>query len=195
MDKHPRKTLFVNIFGSLGYISCLFLWGWTGLLYLPLLLENEYVDSFLLPDKSESVVAPMPPSEPSPALAFVALFVTALVVIATIVVLLKAPVTVAMTGKTMTTKAANSALPIITRGRKLQPDKKRRLTANLIKIIKLILLLLPVSMGLVGAFITMPLPFELRIFVSSVLALCSVLWFSLQYITARLLKVETRLLV
>src|SRR5690606_18477650 len=103
--------------------------------------------------------------------------------------------TIAHTGKTVTQKAASSALPLITKGQKLSPAKKQRLTAGLIKLAKLLLVILPVAIGFLGAFIELPLPFDLAIFISSALAICALLWFSAQYIAARLLGVNQKLLI
>lgn len=195
MKKYPKRTLLVNTFGSLGYIFCLILWGWIGILYVPMLLENDQIGRILLPPPAQETTVVQPTTELSPVAVILAVGITAVVMVTTIVVLLRAPVTIAKTGKTVTTKAASSALPLLTRNHPISPAKKKRLTAELVKLVKLLLVFLPVVIGLIGFFIEPPLPLYLSLFVSSILALLAVFWFCMQYIAARLLGVDTTLLV
>lgn len=194
--QQPKKVLLVNACGALGYIACLMLWGWTGIIYVPMILENEKIEQLLLPSQGEEVVAPIATTtEVSPIAVFLALAITAIVMIATIVVLLRAPMTIARTGKSVTTKAATSALPLIARGKPLPAAKKKRLTANLVKLAKLLLVLAPVAALSLGVFVELPLPFEIVALVSGVLALIAVSWFSAQYLLARWLGVNLDQLV
>lgn len=195
--QRSRKTLLVNTFGGLGYISCLTLWGWTGILYVPMLLKNESVERLLLPTTSgsEAIEPITTPGEFSPITIFFALAITAAVLIMTVIVILRAPATITKTGKSVTTKAANTALPLIARGKPLPAAKKKLFTANLVKVAKLLLILLPVALLGVGFFIELPLPFEIAALISSVLAFLAIAWFSLQYLLARWLRVKPELLV
>lgn len=195
MNMHPRRTLLANTFGTFGYIFCILLWGWTGVVYLPTLLENDTVTRLLLPPESNDVITPPVSTESSPVIAVVAIGVTIAVVILTIVVLLRAPITIAKTGKTVTMRAADSALPLITHGKPLPLAKKKRLTVQLVKLVKLLIVLLPLFALLPGLIIELSLPFDIVILTSSVLALIAIFWFSLQYIIARLLAVEPSQLV
>lgn len=195
MKKYSKKTLLANTFGSLGYIFCLMLWAWVGILYIPILLENENVERLLLPQPREEIIAPITTSGTSPVLAVAAVTATIVVLIITIIVLLRAPIAIARTGKTVTSKAASSALPLITRGKPLTPAKKRLLTTELIKLAKLLLVILPVAICSLGFFVETPLPFDMSIFVSSILALIAVAWFSAQYVAARFLAIDTEALV
>ncbi len=195
MKDISKRTLIVNTFGTLGYFSCIFSWGWAALLYLPMALENKYVEDFLLPTPAEEVVRQPVVSESSPFMVVFALIVTATVIIATVIVLVKIPIAVAKTAKTVTTKAADYAVPIVTRSQPLPPARKKLLTANLIKLMKLLLVIVPVGATLLGGFFELPLSYEVVVFVSSLLSLFSLLWFSLQYIAARLLRVEADALV
>lgn len=195
MDNHPRRTLFANSFGALGYIFCLILWAWTGILYVPVLLENEQIERIFIPPPDEPTTASQAPTMPSSMAIAFAVVITAIILVATIIVALRAPKVIAHSGKAVTTKAAASALPLITKGQKLSPAKKQRLTAGLVKLTKLLLVILPVAIGFFGVFIELPLPFDLSILVSSILAICALFWFSAQYITARLLSINLKLLI
>ena len=195
MRNSSGKTLLVNTFGALGYLCCLLLWGWIGILFLPMLLENKHVEQFLLPTPSESPPVVQPAAETSPLLIVVAVSITVVVLIMTIIVLLRAPKTIAKTGRTVTLKAANSALPLVARGKELTPAKQRRLTTRLVKLAKLLLAVLPVAATCIGFIVEPPLPFDIVVFASSALAISALLWFSAQYGVARLLSVDPTLLV
>lgn len=196
MKKRSKRTTFVNMFGGLGYLFCCMLWGWTGILYLPGLLENEHVTQLLLPAQHETVVTPTPPVETSPLMIAFAVIVTIVVIIATIVIVLRMPVTIAKTGRSVTTKAAASALPLITHGHQLPPAKKRRLTVHLIKLAKLLLLTLPVALCYAGTFfIELSLQPDLALLISSSLALGALLWFTAQYLLADMFSVDNQYLV
>lgn len=195
MNTRPRKTLLVNTFGMFGYLFCLASWAWTGILYIPMLLANKQIEDFLLPAPSQDPVTPMSSEPISPIMVFFALAVTVIVILLTIIALLRAPITIAKTGKTVTTKAADSVVPLVTHGKQLPPAEKRRLTALLVKIVKLLLVVLPVGIASIGAVVELPLPFEVIMFISSLLALIATFWFSAQYIFARLLGVNPNYLV
>lgn len=195
MNRHPGKALLANIFGSLGYIAILLLWAWTGIVYIPLLLENSTVEHILLPSQEEPSIVPPPPATESPLAVVAAVAVAVFVILLTVIVFLRAPVTIAKTGKTITSKAAESTLPIITKRKPLPKNKKKLLTAQLIKLMKLALTLLPLLSLPIGFSIDLPLPAEAVALVSSLLAGLAIFWFSLQYIGAKLLKIDPSQLV
>ncbi len=196
MSQFSKRTLLTNTFGTLGYLFCLLLWAWVGLLYVPTLLENEQVERFLLPTPSEEVISYAPSVPASPLTVFFAIAITIAILVVTIAIFLRAPIAVARTGKTVTTKAASSALPLVAKGKALPPEKKKRLTAELVKLMKLLLVITPiVTMGIVSLFVTTPLPFEIALFAAVALAILALVFFAAQYLSARLLKVATEALM
>lgn len=196
MNRHPRRTFLANSFGALGYVGCLALWGWTGILFVPTLLQNDRIEQIFIPSPPSDVITPLQtPTMPSSMAMPLAVAITATVLIVTIVIILRAPKTIVRTGTTVTTKVAQSALPLITQHQKLSPAKAKRLTAELIKVSKLLLVTLPVAIGCIGAVIELPLPLDLALLVSSVLAMCALLCFCLQYIVAPLVGVRTQFLI
>ncbi len=195
MKNYSKRALLVNTLGSLGYLFCLLSWCWVTLLYLPMLLENEQVGQFILPTPSQEVVPNESTPETSLPMIILAVTVTILILIATIVVLLRAPITIAKTGKTVTSKLADATIPLVTKGRQLPVAKKKLLTANLIKLTKLLLVLLPFAAVAFGVLVELPLPFNVAIFLSGILSLFALLWFSTQYVLAHLLGVENQALV
>lgn len=194
MTAYPRRALLANIFGTFGYFSSLLLWVWVTIHYLPTVLDNDQVREILLPSEGQSLASPQFASPSLTTIVF-AIIVTVVVLVVTMLVLLFIPVTIAKTGKAVTTKAANSIEPLIVHGRTLPPAQKRRLTISLIKLVKLLLVLVPVVAGLLSTFIPLVLPFEIVMFVTSILAGVSVFWFSVQYICADMLAVKPEKLV
>lgn len=190
-----KKIFAANVFGTFGYFSCILSWGWVALLYLPLALENKIVEDFLLPMPAEEVARQPIVTESSPFMMVIALIVTVVVIVATIIILIRIPVALAKTGKTITTKAAESAVPIVTRHQPVPVAKKKLLTANLIKLVKLLLVVTPIGAALLGSFFELPLPYEVVIIVSGVLSFFSLLWFSLQYGLAYSFKLDLKNLV
>lgn len=195
MTNLSKKILLANAFGTLGYFSCIFSWGWAALLYVPMMLENKLVEDLILPTPAEEIARQPIISQSSPLMMVFALIVTVVVVVATVIVLIKIPIAVAKNGKAMTTKVAKSATPLITRNKPLPESKKKILTANIIKLIKLLLVIIPTALVLLGSLFELPLPYEIIVLVSGVLSLFSLFWFSLQYISARLLRIEADALV
>jgi hypothetical protein len=195
MAAYSRRALLANSFGTFGYFSCLLLWVWVAVLYLPAALGNEQVKEFLLPAEGHPVSAPESLA-PSPGVIIFAIIITVVIMAVTLFVLLRAPVTIARTGKAVTTRAAGSIEPLVVHGRTLPLAEKRRLAASLIKFVKLLLVLIPVAAGLLTALLLPPtLPYEMVMLVTGVLGLASVLWFSAQYILADILGVKPEKLV
>ena len=193
MASISKRVLIVNTFGTFGYISCLLQWLFVTLIYLPLLLENDQLKGFLLPAETKQV-APIAVSTPSPILIGLAIVVTIIMLIVTIVLIIRAPVSIARTGKAVTTKAAASIVPLVVH-HPLPASKKRILTNRLVKVIKLSLIVLPFLLTLASTLLTSPLPQDVIIFVGAALAIGSLIWFSIQYLSARLFTMNPDKLV
>lgn len=184
-----KRALLANTFGTFGYISCLLQWLFVSLLYLPLLLDNEQLKSFLLPQPAPQPTQVIAASEPSPFLIAFAVVFTILMMIFTIFLVLRAPFAIAKTGKTITKKTAEAIVPLVVH-HPLSPAKKRILTVRLVKIIKLIIVIVPLLISLSALLVSLALPQDVTLFVSASLAIGSLAWFSLQYVSARLLRVR-----
>lgn len=195
MKKYPKRTLLVNTFGTLGYLFSLVLWVWVGAIYLPVILANESIGKLIIPVQPEQVAPHAPTVGASPITVFLALAVTAVIMVITIIMLLRVPITIAKTGRKVTTKAASSVVPIVTRGKPIKQAEKWRLTVRLIKLSKLLLALLPVVIGFFGFAVELSILTELVVFLSCVLAGIAIICFGAQYLLAELLKVDQKQLV
>lgn len=132
---------------------------------------------------------------PSPAFIFVGFAIALVIMAITVIVLLRAPITIAKAGKAVTTKAADSLEPLVMRGKKLPAKERRRLTADLIKVIKLLIVLAPVAAAFLTIFIPPSLPYAIIVFISGSVAAVAVFWFGVQYVCAGLLGVKPEELV
>lgn len=190
-----KRALLANTFGTLGYLSCLLQWLFVSLLYLPLLLDNKQLKSFLLPEPVQQPTRVITTSEPSVFLIIVAIVFTVLMLLFTIYLVLRAPFAIARTGKNITKKTAEAIVPLVVHHRPLSPTKKRLLTVRLIKIIKLVLVVVPLLISLSALFVSLTLSQDITLFVGASLAIGSVIWFSLQYLSAWALKVRLEKLI
>lgn len=189
-----KRALLANTFGTFGYLSCLLQWLFVSLLYLPLLLDNKQLKSFLLPEPVEQPTRVIAASEPSLFLIVIAGVFTVLMLIFTVYIMLRAPFAIAKTGKSITKKTAEAIVPLVVH-HKLSPAKERILTVRLIKIIKLIIVIVPLLINLSAVLVPLALPQDVTLFVGASLAIGSLIWFSLQYISAWALKVRLEKLI
>ena len=188
MVRSNKQPIVANIFGGLGYISCVLQWLWSFILFLPAIIGSGAIEA-LLPKThtvQPTIVEPVP-STPSPFITIIAVIITIVVIGVTIFALVKLPLAVAKTGKKVTHEAAEFALPIIARHKALPEKKRRILTARLIRLIKLKLIVIPVIALFFVPQNDLPLPFDAILFVGAILAVGSLVWFGAQLILARLL--------
>lgn len=190
-----RKRKLTNLFGGLGYLSVLFQWLFVAVLVLPVFLESETYVNILEP----TTPVEQPVSEPAVLTGGIWVFVTfaiALVFIAlTVILLLKIPASIAKTGHDITEKSAKSITPIVIKNRKLKPSEQTKLTARLVKLIKLLLVTVPVALVCLTYFTGATLDIYSAIFVGCLLAILSLVLFSVQYLLAKLFKLQPKYLL
>lgn len=187
----PAFLWVTSLFGTLGYGSLLLQWSWWALLFLPGILENQYVKDFLLPEpnaaKQEVVRA-----DPSFSLAYTVIGMVVLVVILAITayVLAKIPSQIAKGGNKVITSATSATLPVLSHNKKVSPKQRKKLTLRLSKLFKLLLIVMPLALLSTLAFMPTTLPNEIIWLVGGLLAAGSVVWFGLQYLAAKLLGID-----
>lgn len=127
----------------------------------------------------------------SPFMLIVAIAITATVVLVSAIILIRLPLAIAKTGKKTVQSTAEALIPVITHHQKLPEKKKKILTFELVKLIKFSACILPIGILLVATQIMdSQISNELLVFIGALLALGSMLWFSLEYICARLFKTQ-----
>lgn len=137
----------------------------------------------------------MSPPELSPLTAIIAAIITVAVLALTVVIALHAPVVVGKTGQKITTTAAKTVAPVITKHQPLPKKKQRLLTARLIALAKALLVITPL-LGILPAQLLAELPLDATIIlaIAGGTAVLSLIFFALQYAVARLLRTPTQAL-
>ena len=192
-DKSKQKNIrriVTNFIGGLGYLSCMMEWLWLVLLFYKQITSFlEFITPHNEPVKN--VVANNPPV--GSFYTFIAFAVTALIIMLTVFLLVKIPLTIAKTSKQVVHKAAESAVPFVAKAVHKKPTKKARikLTAEIIVAIKTLLVILPLVFTLVSQSITsQTFSFKISLTVSLFLAVNSTVIFIAQYLIAKLAKVS-----
>ena len=184
-----RSSKPSNFFGGLGYISVIGQWLWTIALVLPTLLENESFKQFILPDQSTTVQSPVTPfDENSIFMIVVAAAVTVVVLLVTIVVLIRLPIALVRTSQKTVTSAADAIVPTITHHKPLSKKKRAVLTARIRLYIKFALSVIPLLPLLFVTSSSIGLDSSIALLIGAILAIGSLVWFSIQYGSAKLLK-------
>jgi len=182
----PKKLLLVTSLGGLGYISNVLQWLWAGIVFLPLLIENQTVRDILLPQNTTPRVAPesVAGSDISIITVAIGVAVTVIMLFITIVILVRLPKTIASATRKTTTAAARAVVPVITHHQKLPAKKAKILTARVAKYLKFASCLLAVAVVPLIYLFDTSLPHTVILFVALTLAIGSLIWFTLQYAIA-----------
>lgn len=188
MKTSARSHPLVTFLGGLGYLSVILQWLWAGMIVLPVLLKNDTVRLFLLPQHTSHPAPSVTTGSLSLLSLFVAIVVTAIVVLVSVVILIRLPLMIAKTSHKAVAKTSNFVLPVVTHHKRLTPAKKRRLRTEIIVGLKLTACVAPLLLLGVSFFIPPPLAIELVFVVGLWLALSSLVWFGLEYLVAKLLK-------
>lgn len=174
----PYRLHLANTLGVFGYMSCITQWAWTGIVLLPALAASGFLQ-FLLPQESTNDM-PVITFEASPTVVAIVLILTAAVIAASVVAILRLPRDIGKAGKRVTHEPATAVLPTITHHKKLSKKKKLELTYRIVQVIKLLLVVLPFIGLLLTFFVTVDIAHQLIFIVGGFCAVISLLWFGLQ---------------
>lgn len=190
MKRETIKSGIVRLTGAIGYLFCSLQWLWTIMLFMPAILGSEFVKQM-----QQKSVAP-PPVQPIDLSGFgmiFAIIITVIALVATIYILIKMPSSIGKSGSKITHKAANAALPIVTRHKILPAKKRLQLTARLLFAIKLSLCIIPFVTMLFADSGVADITQTVITTIGGVLAICSIIFFSIQALLAKLLHVNYKL--
>ncbi len=183
MKKPARRTVLANVFGTLGYISVLFQWVWSLLLFAyPLLKENA--EGPLQPHQPSPSLPPVEISPDfAPVLGLIAVVATVAILIITGIVLVRLPKTFGKKAAITTQSTAKAVLPVVTRHKKITKKEQARLSYRIVLTLKTLVIITP----LVLLFFT-PAVAELGAQAAWAIgiftAACSLAYFGLQQIIA-----------
>jgi len=117
-------------------------WLWVLVVGLPQLIETGLLDSLMSTAPVEPASA-MHPVEFSPVLAIAAGVITLAFLVLTIIIFIKLPKAISMTGERIVHQSTNAVVPIVTQHKKIPAKKKRLISRRITKIIQLLLVIIP----------------------------------------------------
>lgn len=180
----------VNILGTLGYISGVLQWAWTLIvLCYPLITADR---SSFLPEPAPHI--PTPTTEfgiLSPVVIFIAIAFTLLVLLMTVIVIVRLPKTIGISGAKTTQTVAKVIVPTITHQKHIPKKRYITLTYRIVVGLKYFLTLLPLGLLLFAPAIS-NLPVNVITAVGLIAAGFTLAYFSTQTILVQLLKVDKK---
>jgi hypothetical protein len=182
MVSHPRKTAFVNVLGTLGYISIIFQWLWSFVVVANPLLSSDL--HFLIPTNPAPAHI-TPNTSPSPLMVGVVVVLTVLIFAMTLYVIWKLPRAIGSHAARTTKRAADALVPLVTHHHAPSKKERHRLSRQLVLVLKLVIVLLP-FIALLWANPIGELTRDIILVVGLFCACCSLLYFGLQWLCARL---------
>ncbi|MCB9820144.1 hypothetical protein H6796_02505 [Candidatus Nomurabacteria bacterium] len=187
-----KSSTIPNVFGVFGYFSVVIQWVWSVVLYAPYFTNSQAADLFI-PEKSSQPITTVASTEPTPTIVIVSVItISAVMMLLVTLALVRLPKQFGKAMQKTTQSVAESVLPVVTRHKKISKKKKLLISEKIIRFIKLLLAILPTVIFLAPLPIETSLRFETAIFIAAVLAIISIIWFSLQYISAKLLRIDSK---
>lgn len=183
MKKTQRSAIIANAFGTLGYLSVLFQWVWSLLLFAyPSLKEDS--SGFLQPQ--QPTVTP-PPIEINPDIApllsFIAIVATAIILAITAVTLVRLPKTFGKKAASVSQSTARTVLPLVIRHKKISKKKRLQLSHRIILALKVLAIITPLIL-LVFTPSILELGKQTAWAIGIFTATCSAIYFALQQLIA-----------
>lgn len=189
MNHSHIKTIALNIFGGLGYLSAALQWLWASALYLPLLLESGAVQYLAERAPATPPVQPVVDGPPSLWQLIFGAAIAAIFIIITVILAAKLPGAISRGGHKLTQTTANTIQPVVSRHMPTAPNKRVRLNGQIIFLIKIFINLLPFVASLAAISFAGSISAEIIATISLFLYAWTLTFFSLQAILAKLFKV------
>jgi hypothetical protein len=192
--KRNTKRNVANFFGAFGYLFCFLQWLWVVLLYFSviqsvILLVTPSADSHV--EQTSAPIITLPSS-----LSMVILAVTVAVMIAvTVYAFIKIPTSIVKTGNKVVHKTAETMTPLVVKAQHKKDTKKFRdkITAELILIIKLLLIVIPVALTVGSVLLAeQSVNYSIALIIGATFACFSVIFFAVQYALAGMLHVKLK---
>ena len=191
-SQNQKPAFLPRFLAGIGYMLCLLQWLWVIILVLPALLDSGLLQS-LAPPPVEQVQEQSASSEASsPLLIVLGVAVTAVMLIVSVIVLIKFPIKVAQTGNTLTHKAADAIVPVISNHKKLSAKKKWILTQRIMFYVKAVLVLIPLTACFLVPY-DASFSREIVVFVGGVLATLAMCFFAFEIATVFIQSKRSRI--
>ena len=194
-NQKNKKTRFVNLantFGIFGYISVTIQWLWIFLLYTyPYITGEKQFSGIFFPNTDASArIQPLTINfNISPVLTMIITFVVILIILTiTIIAIIRLPKEIGKTASQITHQTSDVIVPVVTKHKKISKKKRVTLSYKIINIIKALALIIPLLLIFWTPKITY-ISTDILWFTSILLAALSLLWFSVQYTIASVVKI------
>jgi hypothetical protein len=190
MTNTAWRPTFVNIFGTLGYISIILQWAWTLIILCYPLITADH--STFLPQPTLHTSAPaMEFGALSPVVIFMAIAFTLLMLVMTVIIVIRLPKTIGISGAKTTHVVAKVIVPAITHRKAIPKKKYMTISYRIILGLKYVLAALPLGL-LVFAPTIDALPDNIITFVGIIAAGFTLAYFTVQAILVQILKVDKK---
>jgi len=193
MTKVNLKKTVANFFGALGYLSCSLQWLWAVLLYASLI---KMLALFFTPVADNSIVAPVSAptsSNPNIFLIIFSAIVVITMILLTIYIFIKIPMTIIKSSKKVVHEAADNVAPILLKVQHKKDTKKNKikLAPLLVVFLKVILITTPIVLSFMSQFIQeQTIEFYVAMYASIWLAGFSFAFFIFQYSIGGLFSIK-----
>lgn len=179
----------VNIFGSLGYLSVFIQWLWISMIIAYPYLEDGTFSRLLQPSQSQSASTPVSFEIPLLIALPITILVTIVIIVVMVVTLVRLPKAIGKTSSVAAHLATDRAASYVSKHTHMRVVDEKKLSYRALIILKCAAVLLPLAISFVQLPRT-PLEYTLVIFVSALIAFFSLVYFGLQYLFARLARVN-----
>lgn len=186
------KPKIANFIGAFGYLFCFLQWFWAVILYSGYF---KPVAEFLNHNDVSTIPAPIVPVQPMsglPLTVATVIIVTAMIIF-TVYIMFKMPSIILKSSKNVVHETAETAAPIVAKFTHKKETKKLhiKLTARLVVAIKAGLIILAILAMALSKLVEKPVfDYKIVIIIGLWLAGCSIVLFAIQYLIAKLLKVD-----
>lgn len=186
------KKGITNSFGSLGYFFCFLQWFWVIMLYFSVI---QSVTLFVTPtaDKQIEQTPDFTFTLLGPLDAVIVAIVTGIMIVITIYVLIKIPISIVKNSNKVVRKTTETMAPIVIKSQHKKDTKKNRamITPKLALIMKLLLVIIPIALTTTSGLLEKPsIDYSIAMIVGCGLACLSVMFFAIQYVSAGLLHIK-----
>lgn len=194
-EKTDIKKNTVNLVGSVGYLFCFLQWFWVVMLYFSVIQSIP-----LAPPETDKQAEQLPSftlTLPDPVEATIVGIVVVVMIVLTLYILVKIPMSIAKTSNAVVHSAAKAMTPVVIKAQHKKDTKKFRvkITTRLILVIKSLLVIIPMALTAVSGLLErQSIDYSIAIIIGGGLACLSLGGFIIQYTLARLLRVKSSVL-
>lgn len=184
MAASSRKLAFVNVLGTLGYMSILFQWLWAIVIIANPILSSDF--SFFIPS-TPVPPEPTPPisTAPSPIVIIVVIALTVVVFAATLYILWRLPKSLGLGVGKATKKTADALTPLLPHHHPITKKRRRVLSRRIVLVIKWTIIVIPL-LTLFASHDIGPMTKTVILWVGIFGATCSTIYIGIQLLLARM---------